>query len=98
VKRAHDWLEQHPFITNLLAVAAFLVAIVFGYLTIVLRNADSTRDLHRLQQALCGTKTEPGLLPTLASAPTTVQTSALGHRIVVGARRASVVIKCPAVP
>jgi hypothetical protein len=56
--------------------------------------AASAAELRRLQAAFCGTAGDPGLLPTIATAPTSVSTSPLGHALVVGSQRAVAVIQC----
>lgn len=58
------------------------------------KSADSSKELHRLQTAFCGTPGDPGLLPLVASEPVTPQTTALGRGLVSGSQRAQIVIQC----
>ncbi len=57
-------------------------------------SSDNKMQLAKIQDALCGTTKDPGLLPTLASAPKSVQTAPLGIRLVRGAQHAQSVIQC----
>jgi hypothetical protein len=52
-------------------------------------------ELHRLQAAFCGTSEVPGLLPVIASAPITPQTTQLGRSLIDGSKRAIAAIECP---
>lgn len=85
-------------ILSVVVIAALIIALIAqGQSASVAKKqaSESNSELHRLQDAFCGTYEHPGLLPVIASAPITAQTSVLGHELVVGSQRASGVIHCP---
>lgn len=59
------------------------------------RAADSASTTQRIQDALCGSRAQPGIFVVVAQASTNVQTSALGRQLVIGAKHAVQVLHCP---
>jgi hypothetical protein len=99
-------LMARPSLAHGLSFLAVMIAIASAVLVVVLHyneNARQTKaksdssisELHRLQDAFCGTAAKPGLLRIIANSPINSQTTPLGRTFIVSSQRAAAVIHCP---
>jgi hypothetical protein len=100
-------LLAKPTLAHALSFLAVIVAIASAVLVVILHYDENARqakaksdssisELHRLQDAFCGTPANPGLLRIIANSPINPQTTPLGRTFIASSQRAAAVIQCTA--